>query len=507
MSIVHELKSDSHAPQQEQQKEGRTAEHIEPIVLHPHERLLLKAVKKPVDLAEAAKAAGINTDAAMRAAAVLKERGLIELSAEEREIFTLSEEGKRFVSEMFPEQRVAIKAINKPKVSELDDEERTIGIPWAIRNGWIEIKIGRVIPKDLPHDVNDYDLYIAAKKILEDKAVDVDVKKIDVLRDRGSIHSKIMKRFTLSPTEKGMKFAASLGEESGELGEATAEIIKSGEWKVKTFRRYNVDAPVEKPQHGSVHPIVAFIERIRRIFLNMGFKEVEGPEIEASFWNFDALFQPQDHPARELHDTFYLKRPGYLSYPEDVAQRVKEAHEKGWHYEWNPSIAEQPVLRTHMTAVSARTLAQVGARLAKPGKYFSIGRVYRNEATDYKHLAELHQIDGIIVWRNATFRHLLGCLQEFYRQLGFRKIKFVPHYFPYTEPSVEVHAYFEQRKEWVELGGAGIFRPELTMSLWGDYPVLAWGLGIERPLMLLYNLDDIRTFYRNDLEWLKKIKV
>jgi phenylalanyl-tRNA synthetase alpha chain len=132
--------------------------------------------------------------------------------------------------------------------------------------------------------------------------------------------------------------------------------------------------------------------------------------------------------------------------------------------------------------------------------------VYRNEATDYKHLAEFYQVEGIVVWENASFVNLQGCLKEFYKQLGFNKIKFVPHYFPYTEPSMEIHVYHEQRKEWIELGGSGIFRPEVSIPLWGKYPVLAWGLGIERLPLLKYDIKDIRTFYQNDLKWLRETK-
>lgn len=475
--------------------------------LHVHEHALLKELKKDTDLADAAKSAGISNDAAMRAAAVLKEHGFIDMKADSTESFALTEEGKRFVKELFPEQRVAQAAKNKPKISDLSDEERSVGIPWAVKNGWVEIKVGRVNPKAVPEDIKSYRLYLAAQAVAEGKKAER--KDIDILCDRGNAEMKTTKRFTLIPTPAGLAGAAFLpaAKAEGEIGEITSEMIVSGAWKNKSFRRYNVEAPAEKPARGLIHPMTTFIDRIRRIFLNMGFEEMEGPEIESSFWNFDALFQPQDHPSRELQDTFYMKQPGYMKYPDDVAQKVKDAHEKGWRYAWDPNVAEQPVLRTHTTAVSARTLAEVGNRTKKPGKYFCVGRVYRNEATDFKHLAEFHQVDGMVVWNRATFRHLLGCLQEFYRQLGFKKIKFVPHYFPYTEPSVEIHAYFDQRKEWIELGGAGIFRPEITQPLWGDQPVLAWGLSIERPLMMLYDVDDIRTFYRNDMEWLKKIKV
>ena len=239
----------------------------------------------------------------------------------------------------------------------------------------------------------------------------------------------------------------------------------------------------------------------------MGFEEMSGPEIESAFWNFDALFQPQDHPARDIVDTFYLSDPKYLEVPSDAIEKVRESHEKNLKYKWNEEIAKAAIFRSHTTSVSARTLYEIGKNQKKPGKYFCIGRVYRNEAIDFSHLPEFHQVEGIVVWEGANFRHLLGFLKEFYRKLGFRKIKFIPHHFPYTEPSLEIHVYFEQKKKWFELGGAGIFRPELSIPLWGKYPVLAWGLSLERPMMLLYDIYDIRTFYTNDFSWIEKMKM
>ena len=179
---------------------------------------------------------------------------------------------------------------------------------------------------------------------------------------------------------------------------------------------------------------------------------------------------------------------------------MKTAHEEGWKYRWEPREATKTVLRTHTTALSARYVASI--KDGKPRKYFAIGRVFRNEATDYKHLAEFHQVEGIIAWEGAKFTDLLGVLKEFYRKLGFEKIRFRPSFFPYTEPSLEIEVYFEKRKQWMELGGAGIFRPEVSLPLAGVYPVLAWGLSLERPLMLHLELEDIRDFYKNDLDFL-----
>jgi phenylalanyl-tRNA synthetase alpha chain len=185
-------------------------------------------------------------------------------------------------------------------------------------------------------------------------------------------------------------------------------------------------------------------------------------------------------------------------------ERVKKSHELAWKYKWDENEAKKRVLRTHTTALSARYLAAMDKT---PKKYFAVGRVFRNEATDYKHLAEFHQVEGIIAWENATFRDLLGVLKEFYGKLGFKQIRFRPSYFPYTEPSLEIEVYIEPRKQWMELGGAGVFRPEVSKPLCNSYPVLAWGLSLERPLMMLLELEDIRTFYRNDLDWLKNTRL
>jgi len=247
--------------------------------------------------------------------------------------------------------------------------------------------------------------------------------------------------------------------------------------------------------------------RISRIFTDMGFEEMSGPQVQSSFWNFDALFQPQDHPARDLADTFYLKGTSPLPDDAGLVSKIKKVHEKCWGGQWKEENASKPVLRTHTTAVSAYYLYNFCKGNTIPKKYFSIGKVFRNEATDYKHLAEFFQVEGIVVWEGATFRNLLGCLKEFYRKLGFEKIRFQPSYFPYTEPSLEISVYFEKKKQWLELGGAGIFRPEVSIPLCDRYPVLAWGLSLERPLMLLNEMEDIRDFYKSNVGWLRKQKV
>jgi phenylalanyl-tRNA synthetase alpha chain len=243
----------------------------------------------------------------------------------------------------------------------------------------------------------------------------------------------------------------------------------------------------------------------------MGFKEMSGDMIVSSFWNFDALFQPQDHPAREMQDTFFLDKESPLP-DKSLVKAVKEAHEKGvngskgWQYNWNEREAKKLVLRTHTTCLSAQTLAGL-KKQDLPAKFFAIGKCFRNETVDWSHGFEFNQTEGIVIDRNANFIHLLGYLKEFFSKMGFEKIKFIPSYFPYTEPSVEIRACHPEKKIWLELGGAGIFRPEVVIPLLGEnIPVLAWGPGFDRLLMDYYKIADLREFYKNDITQLRNMR-
>ena len=140
-----------------------------------------------------------------------------------------------------------------------------------------------------------------------------------------------------------------------------------------------------------------------------------------------------------------------------------------------------------------------------PGKFFCVGWTYRNETISFKHLPVFHQVDGIIIDEEANLASLMGTLQEFYSKMGFGRVKFKPAFYPYTEPSVDVVVYMESRGKWLEMGGAGIFRPEVTLPLGCKQPVLAWGLGIERLAMLRFGLSDIRELYRPSLDALEGV--
>ncbi|MBD3261809.1 MAG: phenylalanine--tRNA ligase subunit alpha, partial [Candidatus Altiarchaeales archaeon] len=334
----------------------------------------------------------------------------------------------------------------------------------------------------------------------------------DLLSRQNVVKVEAEKTITIKPTKQGLNLAKEV-EVDERIGQLTVKTLKEGAWRKRGFRPYQVDVYQKPAYPAKLHPLTRQIKQVREIFCNMGFTEIQGPYVESAFWNFDALFQPQDHPARDMHDTFYLKTPKKTEIPGfgEYADKIRETHEDGgdtqstgWGGRWDPLLSQKTLLRTHTTAVTARYLSTL-TQEDMPAKVFCVGRVFRNEAIDYKHLPEFHQVEGIVVDPNVNFRNLLGILKEFYDQMGFPKIRFRPGYFPYTEMSVEPEVYFEEKGEWIELGGAGIFRPEVVKPLLGaDVPVLAWGLGLDRVITLKLGLKDIRGLYQSDVNWLMR---
>lgn len=412
-------------------------------------------------------------------------------------MYILTEEGRRYLRDGLPEKRL-VELVKKGKTTVQEAQKKiaefSIALLWAKKNNWVQVT------------GTEIKLVSISEKIPVEEALEKISKGEDV---EDAILSVLLSRKLVSEEREDMKKKAEklVGKEITNL---TEELIRTGMWRQVKFRSYNVEVPGKRIYPGKKHIISYYTETIRKIFLDLGFSEASGPFVESSFWNFDALYQPQDHPARELADTFYMKNPVSAALPEKrIVEEVSRVHKDGgitkstgWGYTWSPQIAKRAILRTHTTAVSARSLAQ----LEPPAKVFCIGRVFRNETIDYKHLPEFTQIEGIVVDENVGFRDLLGYLKEFYLRMGFKKIRFRPSYFPYTEMSVEPEVYFEEKNEWMELGGAGIFRPEVTVPLGIDVPVLAWGLSLERPVMLRLAINDIRNFYyKNDLEMLRNV--
>jgi phenylalanyl-tRNA synthetase alpha chain len=270
---------------------------------------------------------------------------------------------------------------------------------------------------------------------------------------------------------------------------------------------------------GNFHPLLKVRAEFRRILMEMGFEEMPTNRwVESSFWNFDALFQPQSHPARDAHDTFFIKSPANTAFfPEDYYEVVKSTHEKGgfgsvgYGYNFKRSEATKNLLRTHTTAISAQMLYRMAADMKETGhftpkKYFSIDRVFRNEAMDATHLCEFHQVEGLIADRNLTLGNLIGTIKSFFEKIGITQLRFKPAYNPYTEPSMEIFGYHPELKKWTEIGNSGMFRPEmlLPMGLPEDVKVIAWGLSLERPTMIKYKIENIRDLFGHKADLAKQ---
>jgi phenylalanyl-tRNA synthetase alpha chain len=311
-------------------------------------------------------------------------------------------------------------------------------------------------------------------------------------------------------TDLGRELLAMGVELKEEVAQLTPELIQSGRWRDVAFRKYDIRtfAPCAYP--AKKHPLTRIADEVRRIFVEMGFSEIDDEYVQPAFWNMDALFTPQDHPARDMQDTFYLRTPARLDLEdEEVVAKVAAAHENGgdtgslgWRYKWSRREAERALLRTHTTVNTIRYLAK---HKDPPLKVFCLSRIFRNEAIDMTHLPEFVQIEGIIMEEDASFDMLVKVLKDFYGRMGFDTVRVRPGPFPYTEPSLEVDILYNGN--WMELGGAGIFRPEVTGPLGIKHPVLAWGLGFERLAMLKWNLKDIRELYVTDMDMLRQSTV
>ncbi len=267
-----------------------------------------------------------------------------------------------------------------------------------------------------------------------------------------------------------------------------------------------------KINRGRRHFVRQSIEYIKRIWTDLGFREMEGSIVHTAFWDMDSLFIPQDHPARQMQDTFYLKNPKFGKLP-PIYKKVKEVHENGgdtgstgWQNIWSEDIARELMLRTHTTVLTAQTIAKV-KKEDLPVKFFSVGKVFRNESLDWKHLFEFHQVEGFVLDEDINFRGLLGYLKEFFGKMGFKDVRIRPAHFPYTEPSAEIEVLNPIKNEWIELGGCGVLRPEVVKTLLGiDCPAIAWGFGLERIITAYYGITDLREIFKNDLKQLREMK-
>jgi phenylalanyl-tRNA synthetase alpha chain len=341
------------------------------------------------------------------------------------------------------------------------------------------------------------------RRVIEDYAV-----KRGNAKEPFRIDERVTRAFMLSPS--GAIAVEQLLRQgvAEEVSQLTPEMLKDGSWRHKRFRRYTISLRAPRVGTGKKHPYREFLDTVKAKLVSMGFQEMRGALVETEFWNMDALFMPQFHPARDIHDVYFIKRPTYASaMDESVLSHVAQVHQHGagtgstgWGYSFDVQRAKRLVLRSQGTAVSARTLA---ASPSIPGKYFSIARCFRYDQVDATHATDFFQVEGIVLGEDINFRTLLGLLNLFAREVAQAKeVKFLPAYFPFTEPSVELHVR-HPRLGWMELGGAGLFRPEVTLPLGVTVPVIAWGLGLDRMAMVALGIHDIRELFTDNLELIR----
>jgi phenylalanyl-tRNA synthetase alpha chain len=319
--------------------------------------------------------------------------------------------------------------------------------------------------------------------------------------------------YSLTPDGKDvLRLIRERGAVTDEASALTPEMLKQGAWKNVRFRAYNISLSPPRASIGRKHPYREFLDYVKYQFVSMGFEEMRGPLVENEFWDMDALFMPQFHPARNIHDVYFVKEPSRCREIEaPFGKQVAAAHKdggktgsSGWRYAFDVERAKRLILRSQGTAVSARTMA-AGPNV--PGKYFSIARCFRYDSVDATHAPDFNQVEGIVLGSDINFTTLLGLLKLFGREVARAKeFQFRPAYFPFTEPSVELHVKHPDLG-WMELGGAGIFRPEVTLPLGVDVPVIAWGLGLDRMAMIAMEIKDIRDLFSRDLDFVRTKKI
>ncbi len=495
--------------------------------LHPLERAVLPVLPHEKSVAGIARIAKLSETEVMRALQWLENKNALTISSSKQKIVVLEKNGLLYKQTGLPEM-LFLRALDESwkslpvitKKSKLSREEVTACL------GLLKQKKAIAVKKEeeqllisLTEEGKKYREQKSLAETILNKRFPVEFSSLtaeeravveDLQKRKGILRTEEQKEWSILLTELG-KLLAVQKLEGEVVNRLTPSMLKTGAWKDKVFRAYDVEINVPAKHRGRKHFMNEAVEYVKRIWLDMGFKEITGNYVHSAFWDLDALFVPQDHPAREMQDTFYIE--GKAKLPSGIVKKVREAHEhgaetgsRGWRCRYSEEEAEKILLRTHTTVLSAMTLSTL-RKEDLPAKFFMVGKVFRNEALDWKHLFEFYQVDGIVVDPDANLKHLKGYLTEFYRKMGYSKVRMRPAHFPYTEPSLEVDVFHPTKKEWIELGGAGIFRPEVVKPLLGfDCPVLAWGQGMGRIVSEYWKITDIRDLYKNDIKQLREMK-
>lgn len=452
----------------------------------------------------------------------LSEKGLVELETQEVVSYSLTDEGQEYAEKGLPEVRLFNAVVELGGTAGIDDATANSGIPpeakgiainWNRRMGWLKIlkeegttvleastkSIEAPIESVLKH-VRD-GITVLPENLLE---------ALDQAIERTLVNVATTKVFEAEiVAEKRKTIDELLTMDVSGIEDLTQDMLLSGSWRGRTFREYNVELQPAFVNYGKKHPYAEFNDWLREIMVGLGFTEWIGPYVETEFWGHDSLFVPQDHVAREVQDQFRVDSPydhGDVL-DEEYYRAVKAVHEnggntgsKGWDWPFSREVATRLCLRPHTTPVSMRYLWE---HRESPQKMFIIDRNFRSETLTATHAREFDQCEGIIMDKGLTLRDLLGYLTLICKGVGVEKLKFKPGQFPFTEPSVESFGKHE-KLGWIELGGSGIFRPEVTYPLGIKDTVLAWGIGTGRLYMAAMGINDIRELFSRNLNWLRR---
>ncbi|MFC4540547.1 phenylalanine--tRNA ligase subunit alpha [Halosolutus amylolyticus] len=464
----------------------------------------------------------------------LEEEGLVAVDERVDETIALTDEGREYADTDLPEIRLyeaALEAgadadpVSMGRVigaSGLEGPQVDIALSNYARKGYGAIEGGEITadPDADPSadaEANALDALAGSEETPID-GVEIDDDTLDQLERRGLLDRSETTVREVTLTERAITELMAGIETAETVGQVTPELLTSGEWQDVEFAEYNVEADAERFEGGKVHILRQTAERVKDVLVGMGFQEMEGPHVDADFWINDCLFMPQDHPARTHWDRFALEQPTHIDeLPADLVERVERAHREGvgddgegYHSPWDEDFARALALRGHTTSLSTRYLSgeQIG-EIEPPARFFSVEKVYRNDTLDPTHLLEFFQIEGWVMAEDLSVRDLMGTFEEFYAQFGITDIEFKPHYNPYTEPSFELFGTHPTTGELVEIGNSGIFREEMLEPLGVECDVMAWGLALERLLMLMYGFEDIRDIHGTlcDLELLRDTEV
>ncbi|MCK4649692.1 phenylalanine--tRNA ligase subunit alpha [Candidatus Pacearchaeota archaeon] len=499
--------------------------------LSPMEKgVLPELIKDFLDIESVSKKSRLDKTTVLRAVGLLEKKGLVEVESSEVKRVDLGILGINYLKKELPE-RTLLNRLNEKKVVPigeirnvcgLNENEAKVALGVLKKKALIEIDSGKVKLAAKGDEVSNKmieEIFMEKLPLALDEIVDLDALAFENLRKRKDVIEVIEGKIAMVRlTDLGVKIS-DIDLNVDMLEALTPKMLKGTGWKGKKFRRYDLGSPISRIYGGKRHFVNQATDYAKSIWLEMGFKEMTGNMAETGFWVFDSLFTAQDHPVREMQDTFYLegmvgKLPTRCKNKKDcMLSNIQKAHEggingsKGWQYKWDEEDAKKILLRTHTTCLSIKKLWEIGKTKEFPAKYFALGKCFRNETVDWSHGFEFNQTEGIVVDENANFRQLLGYLKQFFGKMGYEKIRIRPAYFAYTEPSLEIDVWHPVHEKWLELGGAGMFRPEVTIPMFGRHiPVLAWGPGFDRMIMEFFGINDLREMYKNDLNKLREMK-